>query len=157
QTRQDRQPAANNQPARGWSPSMIVLKFGGTSVGDVTRVHHAAEITEGQPAPRLVVVSAASGVTNMLLEAARAASNGDQASVADLTGKIRAKHDAIAAGIATEADRLLAVAELDQIHARLNEALAEVSAAGQLSARNSDRIVSTGEKAMSVLLAATLR
>src|SRR5690606_30044311 len=100
---------------------------------------------------------AASGVTNMLLEAARAASNGDQASVADLTGKNRAKHDAIANGIETEADRLLAVAELDQIHARLNEALAEVSAAGQLSARNSDRIVSTGEKAMSVLLAATLR
>lgn len=136
---------------------MIVLKFGGTSVGDATRVHHAAEITEGQPAPRLAVVSAASGVTNMLLEAARAASDGDQVSVAELTGKIRSKHDAIAAAVGTEADRLLAVAELDQLHARLNEALAEVAAAGQLSARNSDRIVSTGEKAMSVLLAATLR
>jgi aspartokinase/homoserine dehydrogenase 1 len=136
---------------------MIVLKFGGTSVGDETRVHHAATIVAAQPSPRVVVVSAASGVTNMLLEAARAAGNQDQASVDELTRCIRAKHDAIAASIGSEADRLPAIAALDQLHARLDEALAEVRAAAALSHRDSDRIVATGEKAMSVLLAAVLR
>lgn len=136
---------------------MIVLKFGGTSVGDAARVHQAAEIVEAQATPRLVVVSAASGVTNLLLAAARAASEGDQAGAAELGRQIRAKHDAVAASIGGEADRLPAIAELDQLHARLDEALAEVGAAGQVSHRNSDRMVSTGEKAMSVLMAATLR
>ena len=52
---------------------MIVLKFGGTSVGDLNRVRDAAAIIEAQPQPRAAVVSAASGVTNLLLEAAAAA------------------------------------------------------------------------------------
>jgi aspartate kinase len=136
---------------------MIVLKFGGTSVGDASRVHEAAAIAEAQPAPRLVVVSAASGVTNMLLAAARAAADTDDVTVRELTGQIRAKHDAVAASIGTEADRLLAIAALDQLHARLDDALAGVQAARQLSHRDSDRIVATGEKAMSVLMAAVLR
>src|SRR5918999_169779 len=85
---------------------MIVMKFGGTSVGDAARAHQVATIIEAQPSPRAAVVSAASGVTNMLLDAARAA---------------------------------------------------DVDRAGELSPRNADRIVATGEKAMSVLLAAMLR
>ena len=136
---------------------MIVLKFGGTSVGDAARVQQAAAIAEAQPAPRVVVVSAASGVTNMLLAAATAAATGAPDAVQDLTRQIRAKHDAVAIGIGREADRLLAIAELDQLHARLDDALAAVAAAGVVSARDSDRIVATGEKAMSVLMAATLR
>ncbi|MDQ3694793.1 MAG: aspartate kinase [Chloroflexota bacterium] len=136
---------------------MIVLKFGGTSVGDETRIHQAAAIVESQPAPRVVVVSAASGVTNVLLAAARAAGDGDRTSLEELTGRVRAKHDGLAASVEAEPDRLLAIAELDQLHARLDEALADVLAAGGLNPRDSDRIVATGEKAMSVLMAAVLR
>ena len=55
---------------------MIVLKFGGTPVGDLNRVRDAAAIIEAQPEPRAAVVSAASGVTNLLLEAAAAAAHG---------------------------------------------------------------------------------
>ncbi|MBA2521196.1 MAG: aspartate kinase, partial [Chloroflexia bacterium] len=136
---------------------MIVLKFGGTSVADENRIHQAAAIVESQPAPRVVVVSAASGVTNVLLAAARAAGDGDRTSLKELTGRIRAKHDRLAASVEAEANRLLAIAELDQLHARLDEALADVLAAGGPSPRDSDRIVATGEKAMSVLMAAVLR
>ena len=142
---------------------MIVLKFGGTSVADAERVHHAAAIIEAQPAPRAAVVSAAAGVTNLLLEAARAAATpapddaGMTGGAADAARQVRGRHHAIAAGIAHEAERLAALAELDQLHAALDEALADVAAAGELSPRDSDRIVATGEKAMSVLLAATLR
>ena len=54
---------------------MIVMKFGGTSVGDARRVREAAAIVEAQPSPRVAVVSAAWGVTNLLLDAARAAAD----------------------------------------------------------------------------------
>src|SRR5215217_6403224 len=96
---------------------MIVLKFGGTSVGNVERVRGAAAIAAA----------------------------------------IRDKHLGIADGIGDEAERTAALAELDQLHAALNEALADVAAADVLSKRDSDRIVATGEKALSVLMAATLR
>jgi len=47
---------------------MVVVKFGGTSVGSVEMVHCAAEIVRRE-APKCVVVSAVSGVTNLLCEA----------------------------------------------------------------------------------------
>src|SRR5262245_3050323 len=134
---------------------MIVLKFGGTSVGNVERVRDAAAIVEAQASPRAAVVSAASGVTNLLLEAAARAAAGVRAG--GIAAAIRDRHLGIAAGIGDEAERTAALAELDQLHAALDEALAGVAAAGTLSKRDSDRIVATGEKAMSVLMAATLR
>ena len=49
---------------------MIVVKFGGTSVGSTDAINRAADIVEGRldRAP-LVVVSAAGGTTNALLAA----------------------------------------------------------------------------------------
>ncbi|HEU5431028.1 MAG TPA: aspartate kinase [Thermomicrobiales bacterium] len=136
---------------------MIVLKFGGTSVGDAERVREAARIVEAQPVPRAVVVSAASGVTNLLLEAGRAAAAGDAARQAEAVAAIRAKHANVLAGVADEAERLRAQVDLDQLHAALDDALAAVAARHELPNDLSDRIVATGEKAMSVMLAATLR
>jgi aspartate kinase len=136
---------------------MIVLKFGGTSVGNADRVRDAATIIEAQPLPRAAVVSAASGVTNLLLEAAARAAAGDAARVAEIVATIRGRHQEIAAAIPDDGERAGAVAELDRLHAALDAALEQVRAAGSVSGRDSDRIVATGEKAMSVLMAATLR
>ena len=136
---------------------MIVLKFGGTSVGDASRVAEACAIVELQSSPRAVVVSAASGVTNLLLEAADAASQQKPDEVSRIVKAIREKHFDVAAGIGDEQERTAALAALDQLHAALAAALADVSAAGALSKAQSDRIVSTGEKSMSVMFAATLR
>lgn len=136
---------------------MIVLKFGGTSVGSAERVADAVSIIEAQPFPRAAVVSAASGVTNALLEAARVAAAGDHAKAAEIAAGIRMKHGEILAGISDEVERLGAIAVIDQVHAAFVAALDEVAAAGECSNRLSDRIVSTGEKSMSVIMAATLR
>ena len=136
---------------------MIVLKFGGTSVGNAERVQEAAAIAEAQATPRAVVVSAASGVTNLLLDAARAAATGNVAKRDDAVARIHAKHLEVASGIGDEGERTGAVARLDQLHADLDETLSQVGEVGVLTARQSDRIVATGEKAMSVLFAATLR
>src|SRR3954449_12723740 len=119
--------------AYGQEHGMIVLKFGGTSVGSLERVRNAADIIEAQPQPRAVVVSAASGVTNLLLEAAAKSASGDTNRTAEMTASIRDKHLAIAAGVSDEAERTALVAELDQLHAALDEALADVSAARELS------------------------
>lgn len=136
---------------------MIVLKFGGTSVGNADRVSDAASIIELQPKPRAAVVSAASGVTNLLLEAAGAAAAGDRAKAGEVTAQIHAKHANVLGGIASAEERAGAESAVQELHAALEAALDDVTADGELTKRNSDRIVSTGEKCMSVMMAATLR
>lgn len=135
---------------------MIVLKFGGTSVGTLEKVRDSATIIMQQPFPRAAVVSAASGVTNLLLEAAANAAEGDQEAADQVVALIVEKHHTIAQGIAEE-HRTAVLALLDQLHAALRDSLGEVAAAGELDREHSDRIVSTGEKAMSVMMAAVLR
>src|SRR5215213_6756489 len=138
-------------------PVMIVLKFGGTSVGDAERVQDAAAIIELQPMPRAAVVSAASGVTNLLLDAAGTAADGNRDRANDVVVAIRAKHANVLSGITDEREREAACDLVEQLHLALDAALDQVAAARELSKCDSDRIVATGEKAMSIMLAATLR
>jgi aspartokinase len=51
---------------------MVVLKFGGTSVGESDARHRVLTIVEAETRPRVVVVSALSGVTDALLQIAAA-------------------------------------------------------------------------------------
>ncbi|MFM9107903.1 MAG: aspartate kinase [Chloroflexota bacterium] len=136
---------------------MYVMKVGGTSVGNAQRVESVCRIVEAQPLPRAVVVSAVSGVTNLLLEAATCAAAGDSAGRAAAVAAIRGKHADVAAGIADESERTAALAILDHLHAALDARLDEAAAAAVVPARISDAIVATGEKAMSVMAAAMLR
>ena len=58
------------QPGPKFNQPIVVLKFGGTSVGSVPRIHHAASLAlQAQRAGDavVVVVSAMSGETNRLL------------------------------------------------------------------------------------------
>ena len=136
---------------------MIVLKFGGTSVGNLDRVRDAASIIEAQPLPRAAVVSAASGVTNMLLESARIAAAGDGSAATEIVSTIEAKHFAIIAGIASPVERESTRLIVESLHEELRTSLDAVAAAGVVSSALSDRIVSIGERSMSVIVAATLR
>ena len=60
--------------------SLLVMKFGGTSVGNATAIAALAEITREQLAVWdrvVVVVSAMSGVTDLLIQGAQTAATGD--------------------------------------------------------------------------------
>jgi len=74
---------------------LIVMKFGGTSVGSVEALTKVVEIitkarSEGHDI--VVVVSAMSGVTNMLLEAAHKAESGDEETAHRARLEIAKKH-----------------------------------------------------------------
>ena len=71
---------------------MLVMKFGGTSVGDARRVRASARIALTRPGPNVLVVSACGGVTNLLLDAGRAAERGDRDAVAASVAEIHARH-----------------------------------------------------------------
>ena len=73
---------------------MLVMKFGGTSMGSAARMKVAAQICAGQKAerPTVAVVSAMSKVTDLLLETLRHAEGGDRDGVRRGVETLTARH-----------------------------------------------------------------
>src|SRR5687767_12136771 len=92
----------------------VVHKFGGTSVYDAQCFIKVADIIEGQPSRRVaVVLSAAKGVTDVLLGLVDLAEKQDPAVAAQLQG-LRERHRLIAETLLPAADAQQWLARFDQ-------------------------------------------
>ena len=133
-----------------------VHKFGGTSVGDADRFHHAARLIAGaaQEARVTVVTSAMAGVTDQLLKAGAAAAQGDRDTALATIAALRVRHRETLARLS---DDEATAAEVDRLTQELEELLRSVAHLGELTPRIRDRIVSGGEKLAARLLAAAVR
>jgi len=136
---------------------MVVMKFGGTSVGNAERIRHVAGLVcKSEPGSVAVIVSAMAGVTNMLIETARLATEGNDEYHTHLS-RLREHHRATAAALlpgdeAREAERFI-----DAQLAGIDSLCQSVAVIGELPMRVLDRIAAVGEKLSANLLAATLR
>jgi aspartate kinase len=135
---------------------VIVLKFGGTSVGDAAAIRRTAGIVasrvERQP---IVIVSALAGVTNSLIALAEQSAKGQLIGAIRAVEGLRDRHLRLAEELlGTGPDCVETCAELsvmiDEL-AHLAEALATL---GDLTPRSHDAIASFGEKMSSVLCVA---
>ena len=138
---------------------MIVLKFGGTSVGDASAIGRAASITRSRlPRRPVVVVSAMSGVTNALLLAARDAAHGNRAAADEALRSMRDRHmAALDALVVRGPDAEKVGCELDRIYdalAGLTEALAIL---GHVTPRSLDTMAAYGEQLSARLVVAAFR
>jgi aspartokinase/homoserine dehydrogenase 1 len=79
---------------REMKPTLQVMKFGGTSVGDADCIRRAAAIVHDAASRQsvVVVVSAMSGVTNRLVQAAHRAARGEQAFITQLASELHTQH-----------------------------------------------------------------
>jgi aspartate kinase len=135
----------------------IVMKFGGTSVGDAKAIGRVVEIVRGRLKQRpVVVVSAMARVTDQLLQMARAAGNGDRKTALTLARELRERHY-------NTAGELLGTALFTQFHSDLGtefedleELLRGISAVGELTPRTTDHVASFGEVLSSKLVSAAL-
>ncbi len=77
------------------------MKFGGTSVGDASCIEKVVEIIReaSQECDVVVVVSAMSGVTNKLIEAATQSEAGNREPVAVIFEELRKQHEASATAL----------------------------------------------------------
>ncbi len=75
---------------------MKVSKFGGTSMGSASAMHQAALIVAGDPARKLVVVSATSGTTNQLLRIDQHSKGQQLAAAMSEVEQLKARHLLIA-------------------------------------------------------------
>jgi aspartate kinase len=131
---------------------MVVLKFGGTSVGEPAAIRRVLGIIAAEPRRRLVVVSAFSGVTDGLL---RMADGGRSAAAGNALDALLDRHLAAARMVRDEPARTALERELRDIAARV-AAVLETSD-GRLEPAARDEVVSAGELWSSRVLAALLR
>jgi aspartate kinase len=139
--------------------SPVVMKFGGTSIGDAERMAQAAAIIERQMRrrPVAVVVSALSGVTDLLLALAELAPHGDLRRVERRIEALRGRHRALAQTLLLHAGRRAATQRaLDEKFRELSNVCYGVLLLRELSNRSRDLISSFGERLSARLVAAVL-
>src|ERR1700685_2527655 len=137
-----------------------VMKFGGTSVGDASCIARVCEIVKEASRDHsiLVVVSAMSGVTNRLIEAATRAEAGERDNAALLIDALRKQHDVALNALIHDPEtrkRLSArIEELLKEATRLCDATALIR---ELTPRTLDSVSSLGERLSAPLVAAALK
>jgi len=136
-----------------------VMKFGGTSVGDASCIRRSAQIVANALREHsvAVVVSAMSGVTNRLIDAAHQAKRGDREAGKALGDALRKQHfEALATLVPDEHARLRVECRVEELlaeGARLYEGTALLR---ELTPRTLDAISSLGERLCAPVFAAAL-
>lgn len=125
-----------------------VLKFGGTSMGTAKSIAEVKRIILSHKAPTIAVVSAVSGVTDMLLSAAKLASQGEDYS--STLNAIVGKHNVIVESLFSNPERIQAL--LLPLFSDLGSLLKGVSLLKELSNRSLDTISGFGERFSSLIL-----
>jgi aspartate kinase len=138
--------------------SLVVMKFGGTSVEDPAAINRTASIVSGRVAAgkqTVVVVSAMAKVTDLLLRAAASAAQGDRTGALAISSRLRARHrDTACALIKTPCDASAICNHVEEEFDALDEILRGLAAILELTPRISDLIVSYGERLSSRVIAA---
>jgi len=141
--------------------SLVVMKFGGTSVEDSTAIARTAGIVAGRVAAGktpVVVVSAMSKVTDQLLACAAAASRGDRTGALAISSRLRCRHRDTAAALVKEPKDCATLQDsIEHEFDALDEVLRGLAAILELTPRISDLIVSYGERLSSVIIAQAFR
>jgi aspartate kinase len=138
---------------------VIVVKFGGTSVGDADAIRRATDVvaSRAQRSP-VVVVSAASGTTTELLALADQAARGQLIAALRSVEHIRERHvamcDALLRNVPTGADTTAEIAAMCDEIASLAEAL---NTLGHITPRSLDAIAAFGEQMSSLLVTEAFR
>lgn len=141
---------------------MQVMKFGGTSVGTASAIKQTASILvdtyKSDPAhPPVAVVSAMGGVTNLLLEHANSAAEGNSDAGIELRQKLVERHlSALHELVAEEASQTPVAERLENQIDRCVQLVESVAVLHDLSPRAEDWIVSYGERLSSLIVAATI-
>ncbi|MEJ2599400.1 MAG: aspartate kinase [Anaerolineales bacterium] len=138
----------------------LVMKFGGTSVGSEAALREVVHIvsSEHKSWPRLVVVtSAMSGVTNLLLDTAARAVRGDTSSISLAVQELRRIHfDTVERLIPNGKERQAVEAQITGLIETFTNLCQAIAVLGEASPRALDAIAGMGERLAVRLLAGAL-
>ena len=136
-----------------------IMKFGGTSVGDASCIRRVAEIVRNaaHESDLVVVVSAMSGVTNKLIEAAARSEAGDLRAAQAIFTALRAQHDSALHTLVQCPEQRRAIRnKMQNCYEQGQQLCKRAEALRELSLRDHDSISSLGERLCAPLVAAAL-
>jgi aspartate kinase len=142
----------------------LVMKFGGTSVGNGSRIKHVAELAKeyrDSGNEVVLVTSALNGVTDALLKSAKEASEtGKTSTIKEFITDLTKQHHQAAQDAITgkKAKKIVEVVtkELDSRLEELEKALIGICYLGELTVRSIDYISSYGERLTAPILCGSL-
>lgn len=141
--------------------AILTFKFGGTSVGSAEAMQSVAQIildAAAQGHHILTVVSAMSGVTNTLLNAARAAAAGDTDTYVEATTRLRDHHHETARALVAHSEaREALLAELHRLIDEFQNLCRSIDVLGEVTPRGMDAVASIGERLSARIVAAHLQ
>lgn len=138
-------------------PPLEVHKFGGASLADAAAIRHAVAIIRDRAFPRVVVVSAMAGVTDLLLGVAAAARAGDLDTAAQSARLLRDRHVAAVKSLVSAGPaRTELLAFVDSQVSELETLARGLSILRELTPRTSDFLVARGERLSAQLVTAAL-
>ncbi|HLH39662.1 MAG TPA: aspartate kinase [Bryobacteraceae bacterium] len=134
--------------------SLLVMKFGGTSMGSAERIKIAAHLSVEQHArrPVAVVVSAMSKVTDLLLDSLRKAEAGDQADLDANLKLLNARHFECCRELLPANRQEAALAGVHALIGEFSRIAKGVMMLGERPPRSIDEAVAVGERLSAFLI-----
>ncbi len=138
---------------------LIVMKFGGTSVGNAERMQQVGRlVAENFEHTRVVVVvSAMGGVTDMLIRAAKEASSGDREAWKGARQELARKHREVADAALSAGEQAAVLPRLAEQVGNFENLCSGFSLVREVTPRAMDTLSSLGEVMSATLMAAILR
>jgi aspartate kinase len=137
----------------------LVMKFGGSSLANASRIKKAARIVERSTVGNKIVVvaSAMDDVTDRLLEVGEIAQKGENSKARSVLSKIQSLHLNTARKISTQKASKELLANIDQLILELKRTVEGISQLRELTPRSRDYLLSFGERLSTPILKAALQ
>jgi len=137
---------------------LLVMKFGGTSMGSAERIRVAGELiaAEQRRRPVLAVVSAMSKVTDLLLDTLRHAEVGDEAGLESNIAKIRERHVDTCRALLPEDRQERVLKGIQSLVSDFARIAGGIRMLGERPPRSVDEAIAVGERLSALLMAAYL-
>jgi aspartate kinase len=138
---------------------LLVMKFGGTSVGSAERMRVAARIAAGErkKRPVAVVVSAMSKITDLLLDTMRRAEAGDRAGMEANLAALRSRHEEACRDLLPAAKQAGVLTKIGKLIGEFERIVNGMAMLGERPPRSVDEAVAVGERLSALLVSEHLK
>ena len=133
---------------------LLIMKFGGTSVGSAERMRVAAQLAADarRDRPVAMVVSAMSKITDLLLDTMRHAEAGDRSGMQANLFALRARHEAACRELLPEDRQAGALAQMNEIIGEFERIVNGMALLQERPPRSVDEAVAIGERLSALLV-----
>jgi len=139
--------------------NLLVMKFGGTSVGSAARMKAAADLIAAYAAKRPVVavVSAMSKITDLLLDTTRLAEADDQTGIDRNLAQLESRHLEAAKELVSASELATVSGQIAELIGEFRRIVSGMQMLGYRPARAVDEAIAFGERLSALLVSSHLR